>query len=140
MNDYAKPLPKISAETQAFWEGLKAHELRVQQCARCARYRFPPQKMCRHCNSLESNWTSVSGKGSVYSFVVPRQTSPGELPARGFEYPYAVALVELQGTGGVRIASSLLNCPVDEIAIGMAVEVNFEQATDEITLPKFQRI
>lgn len=140
MTDYAKPLPKVTDESAPFWEGCKAHELRIQRCDSCARFRFPPQNMCRHCNSAEFTWAPVSGKGTVYSFTVPTNTSPGELPARGFDYPYAVALVELEGTDGVRIASNIVDCPVDEIAIDMPVEVTFEQVTDEITLPKFRRV
>lgn len=140
MTDYAKPLPKISAETRPFWDGLHAHELRIQRCTACARYRFPPQKMCRHCNSLETSWSPVSGKGTVYSFAVPTLPSPGELPARGFDYPYAVVLIELDGTDGVRMASNIADCPPDEIAIGMSVEVVFERATDEVTLPRFRRV
>lgn len=139
MTDYAKPLPKVTDESRPFWEGCKAHELRIQRCDSCARFRFPPQKMCRHCNSVEATWAPVSGTGTVYSFTVPTNPSPGELPARGFDYPYAVALVELDGTDGVRIASNIVDCPVDEIAIEMPVEVTFDQVTDDITLPKFRR-
>lgn len=139
MTDYAKPLPKLTDESRPFWDGCQAHELRIQQCDSCARFRFPPQKMCRHCNCVEFTWAPVSGRGTVYSFIVPTNTSPGELPARGFDYPYAIALVELEGTGGVRIASNIVDCPVDAIAIDMPVEVTFEQATEEITLPKFRR-
>lgn len=138
MTDYAKPLPKMTDESRPFWEGLRANELRIQRCSDCARFRFPPQKMCRHCHSVDSHWDAVSGTGSVYSFTVPSQTSPGEMPARGFDYPFAVALIELDGTDGVRIASNLIECAIDAIAIGMPVRVAFEKATDEVTLPKFR--
>ena len=138
MNDYAKPLPRIRPETQPFWEGCKRRELRIQQCASCGAYRFPPQKMCRHCNSTEVSWEKVSGRGTVYSFAVPSRTSPGELPAKGFEYPFAVVLVELADAGGVRIPSNLVDCPPENIKIGMQVEVVFDDVTDAITLPKFR--
>ncbi|MEO1169507.1 MAG: OB-fold domain-containing protein [Pseudomonadota bacterium] len=138
MTDYARPLPKVTDETMPFWEGCKSHELKIQRCASCAQFRFPPQKMCRHCNSVEAHWDAVSGRGSVYSFTIPSQPSPGELPARGFDYPFAVVLVELEGTGGIRIASNMVECSIEDIEIGMPVEVAFEQVTEEVTLPKFR--
>jgi uncharacterized OB-fold protein len=47
-------------------------------------------------------------------------------------------LVELEE--GVRLTSNVVDCPPDEIAIGMPVEVTFEQINEEITLPKFRRV
>lgn len=138
MTDYAKPLPRIRPETAPFWEGCKNRELRVQRCSSCGAYRFPPQVMCRHCNSIESHWEKVGGKGTVYSFTIPSRTSPGELPAKGFEYPFAVVLVELADAGGVRIPGNLVDCPLEEIKIGMQVEVLFDDVTDTVTLPKFR--
>lgn len=138
MIDYDKPLPKMTSATMPFWDGCKAHELRIQRCAACGLFRFPPQTMCRRCNSVEANWETISGKGTVYSFTVPSQPSPGELPARGFDYPFAVVLIELEETDGVRIASNMVGCSIEDIEIGMPVEVTFEQATDEVVLPKFK--
>jgi hypothetical protein len=34
--------------------------------------------------------------------------------------------------------SNVVDCPVGEIAIGMPVEVVFEDVTREVTLPKFR--
>lgn len=138
MTDYAKPLPRIRPETRPFWEACKNHELRIQQCASCKDYRFPPQAMCRRCRSIESNWGRVSGKGTVYSFTIPTRTSPGELPAKGFEYPFAVVLVELADTGGVRIPGNMIDCAPEDIKIGMHVEAVFDDVTEAVTLPKFR--
>ncbi|WP_430402429.1 Zn-ribbon domain-containing OB-fold protein [Hyphomonas sp.] len=133
-----KPLPRINETTRAFWEGCRQHELRIQKCSKCDTFRFPPQHMCRACSSDQSEWTTVSGTGAIYSYIIPTNQSPGELPARGFEYPFAVVLVELDGTGGVRIASNVIDCELSDIAIGLRVEPHFEDINDEISLPKFR--
>ena len=60
------------------------------------------------------------------------------IPAEVFaaEVPYVVALIELDE--GVRMASNLVDCEAGEIAGGLAVEVVFDDVTDEVTLPKFR--
>lgn len=133
-----KPLPRINETTRDFWEGCRRHELRIQKCSDCGTFRFPPQHMCRACNSVQSEWAKVSGEGTIYSFIIPSSQSPGELPARGFEYPFAVVLVELDETDGVRIASNLVGCELSDIKIGLRVRPYFEDINDEISLPKFK--
>jgi uncharacterized OB-fold protein len=138
MAEYQKPLPRISERTREFWEGCKKRELRIQKCADCGQYRFPPLLMCPKCNSINTEWNKVSGRGEIYSYIIPCRAAPGELPARGFDYPYAVVLVELPDAGGVRIASNIVDCDLNDIKIGMPVEVIFDDVTAEITLPKFK--
>ncbi len=138
MAEYQKPLPRISEQTKGFWEGCKRHELLIPKCNDCGAYRFPPRVMCPECNSTNVEWSKVSGRGKVYSFIIPHRQAPGEFPARGFDYPYAVVLVELPDAGGVRIASNLVDCELDNIKIGMPVDVVFDDVTDKVTLPKFR--
>jgi uncharacterized OB-fold protein len=58
-------------------------------------------------------------------------------PALGDLVPHAAVIVELEE--GVRLTSNVVDCPVDELAIGLPVQVVFEKASEEITLPKFRR-
>jgi uncharacterized OB-fold protein len=39
----------------------------------------------------------------------------------------------------VRLLSQVVDCPPDELEIGMPVEVVFDAVTDEVTLPRFRR-
>jgi len=58
-------------------------------------------------------------------------------PGFADELPYAVVVVELEE--GARMTTNVVDCPVGELRIGMPVEVVFEDATPEISLPKFRR-
>jgi uncharacterized OB-fold protein len=136
--DYKKPLPKVNAMTQDFWEGCKKHQLRIQRCDHCQTHCHPPQPMCHNCNSMEMKWSPVQGTGKIYSYIVPRQQAPGEMPVKGFEYPYAVAMIELDGVEEARFASSIVGCELEDIKVGMPVEVVFEDVTEEVTLPLFR--
>jgi uncharacterized OB-fold protein len=68
----------------------------------------------------------------VFSFVVNHHP---QLPA--FDYPLVVALVELEE--GTRLVSDLVDCPPDEVTIGMPVQIEFVAVDDELTLPLFRR-
>jgi uncharacterized OB-fold protein len=105
----ARLAPSISRDTEFFWAGLKEHKLLIQRCTDCQTLRVPPRPMCAECQSL--NWEAIesTGRGTVYSYVMPKYP-----PLPFFEYPYVVALVELDE--GVRIICTLLGVD-DEAAL-----------------------
>ena len=71
--------------------------------------------MCPHCNSLAWDTIESSGRGVVYSFVMPRHP-----PWPWFEGTYIVALVELEE--GTRLVSNLCDVDPADVTIGMPVE------------------
>jgi uncharacterized OB-fold protein len=50
--------------------------------------------------------------------------------------PYVLALVELEE--GVRMFTNIVECDPKDVSIGMAVEVTFQQATPQISVPFFK--
>ena len=114
---------------KTFWEGVRAGELRIQKCASCGQLRQPPRPMCPHCNSLEWEMVAASGKGTVYSCIIPRHMVP-----EGQEK--AVVLVELDE--GVRFFANVLDVDPRAVTIGMPVEVTFEDRDGGIRLPQFK--
>ncbi len=133
MEKYHKPLPQIDEMTRPYWEYCKNHELRMQKCSNCGYIRFPVSTVCPHCLSMEYEWTPLSGKGTVYSYVIYRQAYH---PAYKKDVPYAVAVIQLEE--GPRMESNITGCEPDSITIGMPVEVYFDDVTDKIALPKFR--
>ncbi len=134
MADYAKPLPSPDYDTSAYWEATKAHELRAQRCSGCGKLRWLPQAFCPHCHSWESSWVKLAETGTVVSYVVVHQATP----AFAQEVPYAVARIELDGTDGeVVLTSNIVDCPWQDVAVGMRVQAMFEDVTPEVTLPRF---
>jgi uncharacterized OB-fold protein len=76
----------------------------------------------------------VSGGGTVYTWTVVHRAPLPSLAARG---PYVVALVELDGGGGVRLASNLVGIEPAAVRIGMPVEVVWEDVGPGLALPRF---
>ena len=64
-------LPVVDDDGAPFWAAAREGELRMQACVQCGRLRFPPRPMCPHCRSTGSDWPLMSGRGTIWSFVVP---------------------------------------------------------------------
>jgi uncharacterized OB-fold protein len=121
--------------TAAYWEGAARHQLLIVRCAACGFFIHPPRQMCPRCLSEAVRPVTVSGRGRVYSYsIMHNRGNPGFDEA----LPYAVVVVELDEQPGLFMISNLLNCPLDQITIGMAVRVVFERAASGVTLPQFE--
>lgn len=130
---YEKLLPRINEMSRPYWEGAKRHELLLQKCQECGHYRYPPGETCPSCLSDKLEWVKVSGRGSVYTWTVFHQAYH---PAYKDDIPYAVVVVELEE--GPRMITNLVNCRIEDIKVGMPVEVAFDDVTEEVSLPKFR--
>lgn len=128
-----KPAPEVAPALAPFFAAAREHRLVVQRCAGCGALRFPPRELCSTCLAREATWHQVSGRGEVFSYNVMHQVYH---PAFAAAVPYAVVVVKL--AEGPKITSNLVDCAVDAIAIGMPVEVVFEEVSAEVTLPKFR--
>ena len=117
-----------------FWEAARQKRLAVPRCRRCGQLDFPVPETCRHCLARDFDWLTASGRGRVYSFVVMHQVYD---PAFASRTPYVVAEIAL--AEGPRILSNVVGCEPSEIAIAMAVHVDFERLDDETWLPVFRR-
>jgi uncharacterized OB-fold protein len=125
------PLPRPTALSQPFWEGCREGVLRAQRCRDCQTWIFIPQPCCTSCLGENLEWVESSGRGTLYSYtIVHRPQQPV------FEVPYAAIVVELEE--GWHMLSNLVECDLDQIEIGMPLEVSFREMSDEITLPYFR--
>ncbi len=127
-----KPLPMPTEDTEPYWQGTRAGELRAQRCTGCGHLRWPPAAVCPRCLSSQHEWTRLSGRGKVYSWIVVHKS---QHPAFWGD-PFNVAIVELDE--GPRLHTNLVDVALEDIRIGLAVEAVFEKQDDEITLPRFR--
>jgi len=142
---YAGLLPAPDADSQPFWDGCAVGELRVQRCGSCGRRRMPPRPMCPHCQSLDAVWEATSGRGRIWSFVIPH---PPLLAAYAEVAPYNVVVVELEEEPQIRFTGNVVATPdgplnqVDphSLEIGTPVEVCFAPEIEGIVLPRWRRL
>ena len=130
---YRKPLPHIDEENRPWWEAAQRHELYIQKCRDCGDLRFHPRALCTSCMSSRTDWVRCAGGGKIYAFTVTNQNQ-----AAGFReaLPYVMAWVELDE--GVKMMTNIVDCPPEQVKIGMPVEAVFDDVTPEVTLVKFR--
>jgi uncharacterized OB-fold protein len=119
----AFPLPDTAWEPiREFWAGAAAQELRIPKCDACGRLCWYPREKCRHCQATSFTWQAVSGRGTLFSWVV---VTHAFLPQFADLVPFAPALVALDEDPAVRLATRIVDCDLDTIDFEMPVEVTF---------------
>ena len=126
-----RPLPQPTPETQHFWDGTKAGELRLQRCNDCGHVYFPPRPVCPACSSRNVADFAASGTGTLLSYVINYRRHPS------FDGPYAIALVKLDE--GPTMMSNIVDCEQtpEALVLDMPLEVTFEDHGD-IAIPLFR--
>jgi uncharacterized OB-fold protein len=129
----AKATPRPTPETQPFWDGARAGELRIQRCIDCDRFYFYPRAFCPSCLSSNVEWVTASGRAKLHSYVINHR------PAPGFEEeaPYAIAIVELDE--GPRMMTNIVGVPntPEDLVLDMELEVVFEEQGG-MCVPRFR--
>lgn len=126
-------LPALDDENRFFWTSGEDGVLRFARCQTCGYWLHPPTSYCPSCSGRDIAPEPVSGHGTVWSFTVNHHSWDGSTE------PWAIVLVELVEQTGLRLTSNLLGCPLDDIRIGMAVQVVFEDH-DGIWFPLFEPV
>lgn len=109
--------PAASRDTQFFWDGVNAHELRIQKRPDGS-LQHPPVPAIWQDKEAPTEYVVASGKGTVFSFVVHHAP---QVPGRTL--PFVIALVELEE--GVRMLGELRNADPATVKIGMPVQVTY---------------
>ena len=103
------------------------------RCSDCGKTRHPPAPICDACRSPNADWRELSGRGEVYTYTIVHRPI-----AAGMPLPFVVAVVALEGSGGLRMITNLVDVDAADVAIGMAVEVAWEDMSEEMAIPRFR--
>jgi uncharacterized protein len=126
------PIPQITDENGAFWTGGRDGQLLITRCSACGYWVHPPSPRCPQCFGDAVEPQPVSGRATVYSFTINRQAWSPDL-----EVPFVLAIVELEEQAGLRLMTNVVGCPVEDVEIGMPVEVTFV-ARGAASIPHFR--
>jgi uncharacterized OB-fold protein len=124
-----RALPAPDNASRHYWQRAADGQLVVQRCTSCGSFQFYPRALCVTCAG-ETEWLDASGRGTLYTYTIIRQNRS---PAFAALAPYAVGMVELEE--GVRMMSNIVDCDVDQLSVGMALEVLLLKAADDVGLP-----
>lgn len=128
----ARPQPRPNEISEPFWSATAEGKFLIQRCGACSEAIFYPRTNCTACGSTDLGWEEASGKGEVYTFTVARRPTH-----RAFAEvdPIVLAIVEL--AEGPHVTTNIVNVIPEDVEIGMAVEVVFEEESDGIAIPVF---
>ena len=126
-------VPAVDALSAPFWQAARDHRLAVQACEDCGALQHPPAPLCRSCHGGRLAFRPVSGRGTLYAFTVVHHSVH---PATVDKVPYVLALVQLDE--GPRLAADVVDCPFDDLAVGMALDAVYDDVSDGVALVQFR--
>jgi uncharacterized OB-fold protein len=122
--------------TEPFWQAAKEHRLTAAKCGDCGHFRMPPTPFCPECQSQNTEWPTLPGTGTVYSFAICNKS-----PFPGVEdFVYVPVIVDLDGAPGARLVSNLIGVDPTTVQIGMRVKVDWNDITEGWVQPVFRLI
>jgi uncharacterized OB-fold protein len=87
-----RPGRTLGGAHDTFWDWCARGELRLQHCAACEQFSWPPVEACEHCGDDGLAWERMSGRGTIMSWCsFERDYYGGILPL-----PWHTILVELE--------------------------------------------
>jgi uncharacterized protein len=132
MTTWNKPLPRPTPLSQPFWDGLKAHELRIQRCEPGGHPVFFPRSHCPHCGSRQLRWEAASGRATLYTFTVARVPT---LPEFTDEMPQLLAVVALDE--GPHLNTTIVGVDPADLRVGLRLSAVFDERPGAVTLLRF---
>jgi uncharacterized OB-fold protein len=139
-------MPETDQELRPYFAAAAEGRLVLKRCTDCGLLRYPPGAACPWCNGLGSEWSEVSGRGTIYSYeIVTQAIQPG---FRDW-VPYPVVLVELDEQRGeptpdegLRVIANLVTADLEpeaeaNVAIGRRVRAVFQHLDGGLALPQF---
>jgi acetyl-CoA acetyltransferase/uncharacterized OB-fold protein len=126
-----RPLPELNFANRGFWTSGEDGVLRIDSCGDCGALVHPPVPICQVCRSRNRVPKEVSGRATVIGCTVNHQQWLPSLPP-----PYVIANVALDEDPSVRLTTNIVECPPDDVHVGMRVAVQFEQ-NDDVWVPLF---
>jgi uncharacterized protein len=131
------PLPPVITTNAGFWKAASEGRLDVQQCRECGAHRHPPTEGCYRCGSLDWDWATLPGTGTVFTYTWVVQALH---PAIESVVPYNVSVVEVDGVADepVRLVSNVVDATEETLRVGSRVTLACDKLTDEVGLPRFR--
>lgn len=117
--------PPQNPESAPFYEAAAEGRFLIRRCTACGKAHWYPRTLCPFCWG-ETTWEPASGRGTVYSWSVMRRTDP----------PFSIAYVTLEE--GPTMMTSLVDCDLDALRIGMAVQLVWQSTEGGPPMPCFK--
>jgi len=119
----------VDGAVPRFWREIpQRYNLNANQCGVCNRFYFPPRESCPYCRRKsmgKMNEKKLSGKGTILTYTIIH-IEPDQFIG---QVPYPMAIIKLDE--GPKVTSQIVDCKLDDIKIGMRVQVTFRKIHED---------
>lgn len=105
----------VDYDSRDYWDGCARNELLIMRCADCGFWIHYPRTICPKCWSVAVRPERVSGYATLFSFALYHEP----------EGVYPFTLAELVEQKRLRIPSTVVNCEVDDLTLGMPLQLTW---------------
>lgn len=126
-------LPAPDDTSRPWWEAAAEGRLLAVRCNECHELHYYPRPFCPRCGGDSVEWEQVSGDATLYTWSVVHQN---DLPPFAGKVPYVAAIVDL--AEGPRMMTNVVGCEFEDLRVGMALRVEFEEIGDGFSIPVFR--
>lgn len=129
-----RPAPgvPVTPELAEFWSATTQGRLTLPTCRACQLVFWYPRPVCPGCAGTDVTFVDASGQGTVYTYTVNRRPPP---PYDSQDW-LIIAYVSL--AEGPCILTNIVDCEPDEVRIGLAVEVVFDEVREGAARYRFR--
>ena len=111
-------------KTQRFWDRLEMGEVYATKCLKCNKLYYPPQGDCAQCLSSDVEWVKLDKEATLETYT-HQIYSPAGFNQYG---TYIIALART--TDGVRVMGWLENIELEDVKVGMKLEMSTKKLPD----------
>jgi uncharacterized protein len=130
--DEEMPGPQLFSPYDApMWDSVAAGAMRLQRCANCGRWRYPPGPSCPACLSTEATWDMVSGGGRLLSWTTFHRQY---LPA----YPSPATCVAVELAEGPIVIGNIDFAETKKLTVDAPMQLIYGTHADGYALPRFR--
>ena len=113
---------------EKFYRHLKDRAFKTTRCGECGEVALPPRIFCPACFGTDVEWMDLPRRGTLFAFTQQERSLR-------FRKPDVIGLVELAGAGRLL---TRIDAPFETLTIGMELELDFLDVSDEQTLHQFR--
>lgn len=133
--EYPYLLPQPDDLTKPYWDAAREHRLAIQACGSCGLLRHPPMRICADCGSEATTWQTMSGRGTLYSWITVHQTA---LPNWRGALPYNIVMVSLDDSPEIRLYGNVVDFDDARLKVGLSLEAAFDDVTSDDTIVRWR--
>ena len=117
-------------DTGGFFEAAQRGQLAIRFCRSCNEVLHAPTAYCGACGSWDSDWRTVSGMGTLYSWTIVEHQTHAAFPV-----PFTLVLVALDDAPA-RLVGHFDGRP--DLRAGQPMRVRFDHRDDGTVVPDWE--